>query len=85
MGHSAAAYALYMPLALAGALLPYGLAPNAQPKWVLLGFAVHMGVLAELLTTAGLGAGYALTAWALAAIFASLFVSGVSEHFCITS
>lgn len=74
-----AAYALYIPVALAGALLPYALVPRAQPRWVLLGCAVQMGVIAELLTAAGLGAGYAMAAWALAAVLASLFVSGVSQ------
>ncbi|CAL8467649.1 g7187 [Coccomyxa elongata] len=75
VGHSAAAYALYIPMALAGAVMPYALVPDAQPRPVLLGFAVLMGTLAELLTGAGLGAGYVLAAWAMAAIIASLFLA----------
>lgn len=80
VGHSAAAYALYIPTALAGALMPYALVPDAQPRAVLLGFAVLMGILAELLTGAGLGAGYVLAAWALAAIVACLFAAKVSQR-----
>ncbi len=79
VGHSAAAYALYVPMALAGALMPYALVPDAQPGPVLLGFAVLMGTLSELLSGAGLGAGYVLAAWAMAAIIASLFLAKVSH------
>ena len=80
VGHSAAAYALYIPMALAGALTPYTMVPDAQPRAVLLGFAVLMGTLAELLTGAGLGAGYVLAAWAMAAVIASLFGAKASQY-----
>lgn len=77
IGHSAAAYAMYMPVALAGMMLPYSLVPEARPRQVLLGFAVLTGALSEVITSAGLGAGYAMAAWAVAALMVSAIESEV--------
>ena len=78
-GHSWAAYAQYMPFALAGLLLPFlvGTETGRQPRWALAGFSAAWGALAEILTQAGMGSGYVLALWAAAAQLACLLLPAV--------
>ena len=67
-GRPLMAYALYMPAAVAGVLLPPPLGGRLRPQPLLWGFWVLTGALAELLCWGGLGLAYTLALWAMCAL-----------------
>ena len=67
-GRPLMAYALYMPAAVAGVLLPHTVAGRMRPQHFLWGFALFTGALAELLSWGGLGLAYTLALWAMCAL-----------------
>lgn len=79
-GHSPVAYLLYMPIALAGLLVPMACAPPAKLRQSLLGYALLAGAVAEAMTRAELGGGYVLATWAFTATILVFFLLEVSLH-----
>ena len=65
----AVAFAMYIPAAVAGALMPFLLTP-LEHRAALMGTALVLSGSAALLTAAGLGSGFLLAMWAGAAIIA---------------
>jgi len=76
-GHTAVAYAMYVPLAVVGVLLPHLAVRNVQPRWLLAGHAAFCGLLSELLTRNGLGCSYSFAVWGMCAAVAFLFMPQV--------
>lgn len=73
-GQAWVAYVQYMPFAVAGGLLPHLCMLGAGPQWALAGFSAAAGAIAVALTSAGLGSGYLLAVWALAAQLACILL-----------
>ena len=66
----AIAFAMYMPAAVAGALMPSMVFP-LDHRGALMGTALLLGGFAALMTAVGLGSGFLLALWACAAILAT--------------
>ncbi len=77
-GRPLVAYALYMPAAVAGVLLPHMVAGRMRPQHFLWGFALFSGALAELLSWGGLGLAYTLALWAMCALGLAACCAAVS-------
>ena len=75
-GHDALPFAMLVPAAAAGLLLPY-IGRRVDPKLAALGNIIAFSGLASLLTQAGLGMSVLGTIWALAGLFA---LSDVGLH-----
>ena len=72
-GRPLLAYAMYLPAAVAGALLPYAAVPKpSQQAAVTHGAALAHAALAALMSAAGLKSGFALALWALTGVLCLL-------------
>ena len=72
-GRPLLAYVMYLPTALAGALLPYALvAKPGQQAGITHGAAIAHAALAALMSLAGLKSGFALALWALTGVLCLL-------------
>ena len=69
--------ALYIPAALAGALLPYALLPRftAQPSSTVAGSCLLNSILASIVTLAGAQSGFLFAFWAWAGLIAAVVCS----------
>ena len=72
-GRPLLAYAMYLPAAVAGALLPYAaITKPSQQAAITHGAAIAHAALAALMSAAGLRSGFALALWALTGVLCLL-------------
>ena len=72
-GRPLLAYAMYLPAAVAGALLPYTAVPKpSQQAAITHGAAIAHAALAALMSAAGLKSSFALALWALTGVLCLL-------------
>lgn len=78
---------LYIPAALAGALVPYALLPRftAQPSTTVAGTCLLNAVLASIVTLAGAQSGFLFAFWAWAGLLAAILCSLASTRVSTTS
>ena len=73
-GRPLLAYAMYLPAAVAGALLPYAaITKPSQQAAITHGAAIAHAALAALMSAAGLKSGFALALWALTGVLCLLW------------
>ena len=63
-------FAIFVPMAVAGALLPH-LVSSLQPRNALLGVALLLGGMASVMTSFGMGSSFLPALWALSSIVAA--------------
>ena len=72
-GRPVLAYAMYLPIAVAGALLPYAfISKPSQQAAITHGAAIAHAALAALMSLAGLKSGFAFALWALTGVLCLL-------------
>lgn len=74
--------ALYIPAALAGALMPYALLPRftAQPSTTVAGSCLLNAMLASVVTISGAQSGFLFAFWAWAGLIAAVLCSFASTQ-----
>ena len=83
-GNDVMPYAILVPAAIAGLLLPY-LGRRVDPKLAALGTTAAFSLLSAGLTAAGLGASFVPVVWALAGLFTMTDVSPICQGMSIHS